>query len=295
MRQSIYRWWKNRVKNNLTLASWLDQVRADLAVSLPEEPLTSIYAILEKNTGSSREWLLANPQFSFSELVLSTLNKDVADLKNGKPLAYILGNWDFFGLSFSITPAVLIPRPETELLVETALDILSHKRPSPLVADIGTGSGCIATAIAKHRSDAHIIATDISFSALDVANRNIHRHAVEEQVHLLQTDLLNGLQARFNMLCANLPYIPTYTLQGLPVVRYEPSLALDGGQDGLNIIRRLFGQAQQHLTEHGSLLFEMQFDQTAALCKLADLHFPGAEVIMKRDLSGHDRLLEVHT
>ncbi|MGV8025144.1 MAG: peptide chain release factor N(5)-glutamine methyltransferase [Anaerolineaceae bacterium] len=283
------------MKNNLTLADWLNQVRADLAVFLPDEPLTSLYAILEKNTGSSREWLLANPHFSFDESMLSILNEDVKELKNGKPLAYILGYWDFFGLPFFITPAVLIPRPETELLVETALEILSHKQLDPLVADIGTGSACIATAIAKHQPDVRIVAADISFSALEVAYRNIHRHAVEKHVHLLQTDLLNGLQTRFDLICANLPYIPTCALQELPVARYEPSLALDGGQDGLNIIRRLLSQAQHHLAKHGSLLFEMQFDQAEALSMQAGLHFPSAEVIMKRDLSGHDRLLVIHT
>lgn len=283
------------MKNNLTLADWFHQARADLTVSLPDEPLTSLYAILEKNTGSSREWLLANLQFSFDESVFSTLNEDVKDLKNGKPLAYILENWDFFGLSFSVTPAVLIPRPETELLVETALEILSHKKSASLVADIGTGSACIATAIAKHQPNARIVASDISFSALEVAHRNIQRHAVEEQVHLLQSDLLNGLHARFDMICANLPYIPTGALQELPVVRYEPSLALDGGQDGLQIIRKLFSQAQDYLAEHASLLFEIQFDQATALIALAGLHFPDAGVIMKRDLSGHNRLLVIRT
>ncbi len=295
MKRSGYRWWKNRVKINLSLADWLNKARIDLATSLPEEPLTSLYAILEKNTGSSREWLLANPQFPLDESVLSLLDEDIHDLKNGKPLAYILENWDFYGLPFLVTPAVLIPRPETELLVETALEILSHKQPASLVTDIGTGSGCIATAIAKHQLNTKVVATDISFSALKVARVNIQRHALEEHVHLIQSDLLNGTQARFDLICANLPYIPTRALQELPVVRYEPSLALDGGKDGLKLMRKLLSQAQDHLAEHGSLLFEMQFDQADALCSLVGLHFPGAEVIIKRDLSGHDRLLVIHT
>jgi release factor glutamine methyltransferase len=284
------------VKNNVNLADWFSRARSDLSKFLPEELLTWLDAILEKNTGHSREWLLANQHFSLPTSVLSSLDEDVRDLQNGKPLAYILGKWDFFGLPFFVTPAVLIPRPETELLVETALEILSHKRPASLVADIGTGSGCIAIAVANYQSAAQIVASDISYSALEVARRNIQMHALEERVLLLQSDLLNGLQARFDLICANLPYIPGCALQELPVKRYEPSIALDGGKkDGLELIHRLLCQSRDHLAAHGSLLFEMQFDQADTLRRMAGLHFPGAEVIIKHDLADHDRLLVIHT
>ncbi len=283
------------MKNSILLADWFSQARSDLNHFLPEEPLSSLYAILEKNTGLSRGQLMADPQFTLDASILSQLEDDFLDLKKGKPLAYILGSWDFYGFPFTVNPTVLIPRPETELLVETALEILNQRAVPVFMADIGTGSGCIASAIAKNQTNVKIIATDISRDALDTAQHNIKRHALTEQVSLLQSDLLEGTQARFDLICANLPYIPQKTLQGLEVSRFEPRLALDGGCDGLSLFRRLFDQLPKHTAEGGSILLEMQFDQAEALQELAHLHFPQAKMIIKRDLAGCDRLLIIHT
>lgn len=296
MKQNGWRWWKNnRVKDNILLSNWLAQARSELSSSLPEEPLSSLYAILEKNTGAAREQLITDLQFTLDASILPQLEGDFLDLKNGKPLAYILGSWDFYGLSFFMNPAVLIPRPETELLVETALEILKQIAEPCFLADVGTGSGCIAAAIAKNRPNARIIAADISRDALEVAQRNVQRHTLSKQVSLLQSDLLEGIHARFDLICANLPYIPSQALQELEVAYFEPHLALDGGEDGLSLFRRFFNQVPDHLTEGGSILLEMQFDQAERLQKLAHLHFPGAKVIIKRDLAGCDRLLVIHT
>ncbi len=283
------------MKNSIALADWLAQARSKLSHSLPEEPLSSLYAIIEKNTGIVREHCVADPHIKLDNSTISLLENDFLDLKNGKPLAYIVGYWDFYGMSFLITPDVLIPRPETEGLVETTLEILDQKIGHCFLADVGTGSGCIAAAIAKNRSDVKMIATDLSRKALDVAQQNIQRHALTEQISLIQCDLLAGIQARFDLICANLPYIPSKALRELVVVRFEPLLALDGGEDGLALFRRFFDQAHKHLAEGGSILLEMQFDQAKALQELAYLHFPQAEVIIKRDLAGCDRLLIIHT
>jgi len=268
------------VKSNTCLSNWLNQAHADLVRFHPEEPLSSLYAIVEKNTAFSRSWLLANPQFPLDDGMLTRLNRDLQDLKDGKPLAYILGSWEFYGFSLHVSPAVLIPRPETELLVQSALDVLSQRK-SP--------------AIAKNQSQASIIATDISYAALEVAQKNLTRYALKSRVHLLQSDLLSSVQGRFDVICANLPYIPTAALQDLPDLRHEPNLALDGGEDGLAHIKRLLKQSTHRLAPRGHLFFEMQFDQAEALQQLAQLHFPDAEVIIKHDLSVHDRLLVVHT
>ena len=283
------------MKNSITLADWFAQARFELSIVLPEEPLSSLYTLLEKNTGLPRWQLMADPQFTLDASILSQLEDDFLDLKKGKPLAYILGSWDFYGLSFTVNPAVLIPRPETELLVDTALEILKQKTESCFLADIGTGSGCIASAVAKNNTNARFIATDISRDALETAQVNIQRHILTEQVSLLQSNLLAGIQARFDLVCANLPYIPQKILQGLEVSRFEPRLGLDGGKDGLSLFRRLFDQLPEHTAAGGSILLEMQFDQAEALQDLAHLHFPEARVIIKRDLAGCDRLLIIHT
>ncbi|HOJ01801.1 MAG TPA: peptide chain release factor N(5)-glutamine methyltransferase [Anaerolineaceae bacterium] len=283
------------MKSNTCLSNWLNQAHADLVRFHPEEPLSSLYAIVEKNTAFSRSWLLANPQFPLDDGMLTRLNRDLQDLKDGKPLAYILGSWEFYGFSLHVSPAVLIPRPETELLVQSALDVLSQRKSPAIIADVGTGSACISIAIAKNQSQASIIATDISYAALEVAQKNLTRYALKSRVHLLQSDLLSSVQGRFDVICANLPYIPTAALQDLPDLRHEPNLALDGGEDGLAHIKRLLKQSTHRLAPRGHLFFEMQFDQAEALQQLAQLHFPDAEVIIKHDLSVHDRLLVVHT
>ena len=283
------------MKNNILLSDWFAQARSELSSSLSEEPLSSLYAILEKNTGAAREQLIADQQFTLDAPMLPQLEGDLLDLKNGKPLAYILGSWDFYGLPFFVNPAVLIPRPETELLVETALEILKQKAAPSFLVDVGTGSGCIAAAIGKNYSDTRIIASDVSRDALEVAQSNINRHALSKHVSLLQSSLLEGIHARFDLICANLPYIPSQALQELEVAYFEPHLALDGGEDGLTLFRRFFDRIPDHLAKGGSILLEMQFDQAEMLQKLAHLHFPGAKVIIKRDLAGCDRLLVIHT
>ncbi len=295
MRRSAFHWWKSRVRNNITLAEWLKQARIDVSTFRPDETSSSLHAILEHRTGKSRAWLLANPQFPLEEPLLSSLDFDLQELKSGKPLAYILGTWDFYGLSFCVSQDVLIPRPETELLVETALQVLAEKKNACWIADVGTGSACIATAIAFLRPDIHVLACDLSFSALKVAQTNVQRYILEGRIHLLQCDLLNAVEVRFDLICANLPYIPSSALQKLPELRCEPAMALDGGEDGLQLFRKLLSQAKAHLADHGCILLEMQFDQADALRQEAGLHFPQAEIIIKRDLAGHDRLLIIRT
>ena len=164
--------------------------------------------------------------------------RNLARLESGQPLPYVLGAWEFYGLTFELTPDVLIPRPETELLVEQALEWLAD-RPAPLLAaDVGTGSGCIAISLAVHAPQLRLLASDLSWPALQVARSNLARHRVEGQISLLQCDLLPPLSLPFDLLVANLPYIPSPVLPGLKLSLSEPPLALDGGLDGLDFIRR---------------------------------------------------------
>lgn len=216
-------------------------------------------------------------------------------LRDGEPLPYLLGHWEFFGLDFVVNADTLIPRPETEMLVETALGWLQAHPSRRHVADIGTGSGCIAITLATYITNLHLLATDISLPALRIAQLNTRNHGVEDRVQCVQSDLLPPTCQRFDLICANLPYIPSHTLQGLSVYGKEPDLALNGGVNGLQAITRLIFEAPRGILPAGLVLLEIEASQGDRVAHLASQAFPGAEIHILPDFSGHDRLLEVQT
>ncbi|NUQ60633.1 MAG: threonylcarbamoyl-AMP synthase [Anaerolineales bacterium] len=179
-----------------------------------------------------RSRLIANLHAPLTPPQIESANHTFARLRTGEPLPYILGHWEFFGLDFD-----MIPRPETELLVEKAIDWLKASPERKTVADVGTGSGLIATCIAMNVPDARILATDISHAALKIAKHNAEKFHVHHNIEFVECDLLPqssivNRQSKIDLICANLPYIPTQTLKGLPIFRREPTIALDGGEDG---------------------------------------------------------------
>jgi release factor glutamine methyltransferase len=205
-----------------------------------------------------------------------------------EPLAYIVGRREFWGLSFEITPDVLIPRPETELIVEAALDVFPRADDQLAIVDVCTGCGCIAIALADERPAARVVATDVSARALDVARRNAAILGVDARVTFQQADLLDGQVGPFDLIVANPPYVRDRDRPGLqPEVRnHEPSVALFGGDDGLGIVRRLVQQAVTRLSVGGYLIFEFGFGQDASIETLiadtSDLTLIG----LRRDLQG---------
>lgn len=249
--------------------------------------------------GHSRTWLLAHLDAPLSAPKLDSANQAFARLEAGEPLPYILGRWEFYGLDFDITPDVLIPRPETELMVEKAIKWLSASGERRTVADIGTGSGIIATSIAMHMPAARILATDISRAALNVAKHNAEKFHVHHRIDFLQCDLLPRhidplpTDYHFDLICANLPYIPTATMLALPIYGREPTLALDGGEDGLDIYRRLLDIAPEWLAPHGMILLEIEAAQGIKALNLAADKFSEASISLHQDLAGRDRLLEI--
>jgi release factor glutamine methyltransferase len=257
--------------------------------------------VLEK----PRAWVLAHPEAELSALQQEALEAALRRLEGGEPLPYVLGHWEFYGLDFTLTPAVLIPRPETELLVEQALDWLRRRPPGPAWAvDVGAGSGCIAVSLAVHAPELRLVATDISRPALELSRRNAQKHGVSDRLDFIQSDLLTPFLSSpnpfplppipcFSLICANLPYIPTVTLADLPVASSEPRLALDGGPDGLGLLRRLLEQAPGRLASGGLLLLEIEAGQGQAVLELARKAFPGADVRLLPDLAGRDRLVRV--
>jgi release factor glutamine methyltransferase len=184
-----------------------------------------------------------------------------------EPLAYITGEQEFWNLSFELSSAVLIPRPETEGIIEAALKEFPGVAAPLRIADVCTGSGCLAVALARERDNATVIATDISAGALAIAKRNASRHGVQARVRFLETDLLRDAPGPFDLIVANPPYVPDGDRETMqPEVRdYEPALALFAGADGLTIVRRLLEQAPARLAPGGLLIFEFGFGEADAV------------------------------
>jgi release factor glutamine methyltransferase len=210
-----------------------------------------------------------------------------------EPMAYLLGRQEFWGLMFDVTPAVLIPRPETELIVEIALELFPDRDVPLQIADIGTGSGCLATALASERPRARITASDVSAAALLVASNNAVRHGVDGCITFIEGELFSPMPARlaFDLIVSNPPYVPTDDLAVLqPEVReHEPAVALFGGTDGLSVIRPLVEQAVERLTPNGALIFEFGVGQADAIRGLISSTDGLRMIDLRRDLQGIPR------
>jgi release factor glutamine methyltransferase len=212
--------------------------------------------------------------------------------QEGAPVAHIVGKKEFYSLDFSVTPATLIPRPDTELLVDEAIR-LAKALPSPLVLDIGTGTGCVAVALASRLPKARLVAVDISPEALAVARENARRLGFAERVEFRQGDLLAPVSdLRPDLIVSNPPYIPTADLAGLePGVRdHEPKLALDGGPDGLRLIERLAQEAMPLLAPGGKLLVEIGAGQETGARQVLSRVGYSVETVLK-DGGGHPRVV----
>jgi release factor glutamine methyltransferase len=217
-----------------------------------------------------------------------------------EPIAYLTGRAHFFNLEFEVDKHVLIPRPDTETIVENVLQ-LSRNSPgfeAPRILDLCTGSGCIAIAIAHHLKNAVVTATDISEAALAVAKRNLDKHALDGRVTLAQGDLYEALAnvpdpQPFDLIVSNPPYIPTGDIENLDrnVRKFEPRLALDGGIDGLVIHRRILQSAPDRLVPGGRIYIEIQFDQGKPIRDIvaADERFDNVQIL--KDYSGHERAI----
>jgi len=240
-----------------------------------------------------KAWIISHPEYLLTPEELLRLNSLRDRVLKGEPLPYVIGYWEFYGLRFSVSPAVLIPRPETELLVEHALHWLSKHNEAKWVADVGTGSGCIAISLAKNHEDIQIVATDRSWEALQVSKVNTIQHNLDPRITLIHTNLLEPFRNGFDLICANLPYIPTFKLRNLAVTKHEPVSALDGGQDGLQWIKGLLQMAYQVIRPGGKILLEIESEQGGQALKFIEETVRSAETTRIKDLSGRDRLISI--
>lgn len=289
-------------RHTLIVAELLSEMSVRLR-GVTDTPDLDAQVLLAHLMGKARAWLAAHPETHLSDPQLAAVEEAVSKLVDGTPLPYLLGHWEFFGLDFKITPDVLIPRPETELLVEQAILWLQSRPATPhsalRAADVGTGSGCIAVSLAKQIHDLRVLATDLSLPALKVARQNAIHHGVASRVDFVQCDLLPPhpsplpTESHFDVICANLPYISTEALEKLPIFGREPTLALNGGRDGLDPIRRLLKIAPEWLAPNGLILLEIEAGQGVAAVSLAYDAFDHATINLRRDLAGKERLVAI--
>ncbi|MGD8813338.1 MAG: peptide chain release factor N(5)-glutamine methyltransferase [Anaerolineales bacterium] len=270
-------------------ATWLGARRALLEHS--NTPGLDAQLLLCEVMNRDRAWLLTHPEAPLETDQLNAFCDSLRRCLAGEALPYVLGWWEFYGRRFEIQPHVLIPRPETELLVEHALSYLEANTQRDLVLDVGTGSGCIAITLAIEMPQLQVVATDLDRSVLQIASKNAVRHGVGDRIRFIQGDLASALAGPYDLICTNLPYIPSARLSELVVGRREPQVALDGGPDGLVWIRSLLEELPRLLEPGGKALFEIDEDQRDAVLADAAGSLLDARVQVCKDLAGKDRLL----
>jgi release factor glutamine methyltransferase len=258
-----------------------------------DTPGLDAQVLLARVSGVDRAWLLAHPEAALRPEQAEVFLSYLARCARGEPLPYIVGEWEFFGRAFHLVPEVLIPRPETELLVETALEFLAGHPDVRLAADVGTGSGCVAVSLLAEHPVITVLATDLSRAALEAARENALRHRVTSRFRAAQMDLLTGTCAWFHLVCANLPYVPSTEVPRLPVGRREPRLAIDGGPDGMTHIRRLLEDLPRCLAPGGRALLELGEGQAPSARSHLATAAPDFHVRILKDLAGIERMLVV--
>lgn len=281
-----------------TARSALAIIRSSL--NLQEFPEANLEAEILVRTvlNLDRAQLFAHPEIPLCQTQVGELKLLLNRRLCREPLPYILGYREFYGISYHVNNAVLIPRPETEILVEEAF-LWSKERRGPLkIADIGTGSGCIAITLATllpHNTQ--IIATDISCTALDVARANANRLKLQGQVQFLQGDLLGPLTDPVDLIVANLPYVRSRAFKTLQneIRDFEPERSIVGGPDGIELINQLIQSSPALLRPSGAVMLEIDPWQSAPLKKLINSRLPDAAVRIISDLSGDDRVIVIET
>ena len=280
-----------------TIAEVRKQMVAKLKATAMASPELTVDLLIGLIIGKDRVFVLAHPEYPLDDDARTKLDDLVVRRARGEPLQYLTGEREFYGRSFHVTPDVLIPRPETEFLVETAINLIQKRFSFPVhLADVGTGSGCIAVSVLREVPSAFCCAIDYSFPALRIAEQNARKHGVANRMAMVCGDLLESFAPReyFDLIFSNPPYVARMDYNNLPVeVRdFEPDLALFGGDDGFAIYRRLIPASHYRLKAGGYLLLESGAGQMVEMMRLtAEAGFSVEATI--RDLQGILRCLVV--
>ena len=241
----------------MTLRELLIQGINKLKNSNINNPQLILEIFLSNILSKPKEWIIANPDFKLKNPeIIEKFNEYIQRKKDGEPVEYIVGKKEFYSINLKVNKNVLIPRPETEILVEKAIKIIKKNKLKKII-DIGTGSGAIAIAIKKEVSEIEIFATDVSLKALKIAKENCKNF----NINLICCDLFNGINGKFDLIISNPPYIKTRDLELLPneVKKYEPLQALDGGEDGLKFYKKIIIEGKSHLNKNGYIVFEIGY------------------------------------
>jgi release factor glutamine methyltransferase len=267
--------------------------RGILAENNIEDASLEAEVLLRHLLGINRTQLYLDLGKSLDSISEAEFFRLVERRRQGEPSAYITGHREFYGLSFSVNPGVLIPRPESELLVEKAIETACN-RDIYSIADVGTGCGAIAISLAKNTEGIRIFATDVSAAALDVAGKNCRRHAVTDRVELLHGDLLEPLPQPVDLVIANMPYVRKSEVPDAGPLSFEPALALDGGFQGISVIGALCRQAGDKMLPGGSMLLEIGKGQAEDVSDIIRRTLPPARIEIFRDYAGIERVVGVY-
>jgi release factor glutamine methyltransferase len=275
----------------VNLKQALANTREILTVNEIDEPNLEGEILLRHLLGIDRTQLFSNLDIELDIRQEKALERILKRRVNGEPSAYITGHREFFGLDFNVDQNVLIPRPETELLIEKAIEHAgSHK--TDIIVDAGTGCGVVAITLALQLPNVKIYATDISSDALNIAAINCRKHAVSSRITLLSGDILEPIPGDVDLVIANLPYVKVSDLQNSDQLGYEPIVALDGGLDGKAVLKRLIKQVGSKLKSSGNVLIEIGQGQVASLIDFIKSKYPEACIDIYNDLAGIERVIK---
>lgn len=255
-------------------------------------PKNKARAILEYTLKKSREYIIIYDKQEVTPKQRDLYVKNIKKIIKGVPLQYITGLQEFMKLNFFVTKDVLIPQPDTEILVEEVIKIASNID-NPVILDLCTGSGAIAVSLAKYLTNAKIVATDISLKAIEIAKQNAKFNGVKSKIEFIESNLFAKLKnKKFDIIVSNPPYIPTNEIKTLPKdVQYEPIIALDGGIDGLDFYKKIINQADEYLVEHGYLCLEIGYNQKESIRKIISKDKKIKSAYLKKDLCQNDRVV----
>jgi release factor glutamine methyltransferase len=257
-----------------------------------ESPRLSIEYLLAEALGKRRLDLYLDYDQPLPEQILEPLRDKVRRRSEGEPLQHLLGSWEFFGRRFKTDRRALIPRPETERLAELVLNqVPASILPGTRLADIGTGSGVLAVTLALERPALEVVAIDLSAETLTLARENANTYELDGRIVWLQTDLLSGVDTDFDFLVANLPYVPTAEIAKLSrEVQHDPRLALDGGENGLDVIRRFVGEAPPRLKPGGGVFLEIGISQSRGVVDILEKE-KFRDISVEKDYQGVERFV----
>lgn len=276
----------------MTIKELLNQGTIMLKNEDVDGPKNKARAILQYTLKKSKEYTIIYDTKEVTQKQRDEFVKNIKRLISGEPLQYITGVQEFMKINFIVTKDVLIPQPDTEILVEEAIKI-ANRLDNPLILDLCTGSGAIAVSLAKNVPNAKIVATDISKKALEIARQNAKLNGVLNNIDFIESNLFDKIKnIKFDIIVSNPPYIPTDEIRKLPKdVRQEPTIALDGGKDGLDFYRKIFVNGNEYLNRQGYLCVEIGYNQKEAVRKIIEKKERYVQTYCIKDLCQNDRVI----